>query len=136
MSNALYTKAKEALLEGLLDLTDDTLKICLVKSTYTVNLSDHQYLSDIGTSNIAATSSALLGKSTSDGIFDAENITIEDYGTSGFSYMILFKDTGVTSTSRLIAYIDTADGLPVSPSESTISITVNWSNAINKIFTL
>lgn len=136
MSNALYTKAKEALLEGLLDLTDDTLKICLVKSTYTVNLSDHQYLSDIGSSNIAATSTSLLGKTTSNGIFDAENLTIEDYGTSGFNYLVLFKDTGVASTSRLIAYIDTADGLPVSSSSSTISITINWSNAINKIFTL
>jgi len=136
MSNALYAKAKEALLEGLLDLTDDTLKICLVKSTYTVNLSDHQYLSDIGSSNIAATSTSLLGKTTSNGIFDAENITIEDYGTSGFNYVVLFKDTGLASTSRLIAYIDTADGLPVSSSSSAISITINWSNAINKIFTL
>lgn len=136
MANALYTKAKEAFLEGLLDLTDDTLKVCLVKNTYIVNLNSHQYLSDIGGSNIAATSGALNGKYTTNGIFDAENITIEDYGTSGFSYVILFKDTGVSSTSRLIAYIDTAEGLPVSSSDSTISITINWSNAINKIFTL
>lgn len=136
MANALYAKGKEAFLEGLLDLTDDTLKVCLVKSTYIVNLNSHQYLSDVGGSNIAATSSALNGKNTTNGIFDAENITIEDYGTSGFSYIILFKDTGVASTSRLIAYIDTAEGLPVSPSDSTISITINWSNAINKIFTL
>lgn len=136
MANALYTKAKEAFLEGLLDLTDDTLKVCLVKNTYTVNLDSHQYLSDIGVSNIAATSPAISGKTTTNGIFDAENITIEDYGTSGFHYLVLFKDTSVASTSTLIAYIDTAEGLPVSSSASTISITINWSNAITKIFTL
>lgn len=136
MANALYAKAKESFLEGLLDLTDDTIKICLVKSSYSVNLNSHQFLSDIGTANIAATSIAINGKSTTNGIFDAENITIEDYGTSGFNYIVLFKDTGVASTSRLIAYIDTADGLPVSPSTNVISITVNWSNAINKIFSL
>jgi hypothetical protein len=136
MANSLYKKAKEAFLEGLLDLTDDTLKVCLVKNSYTVDLEAHQFLSDIGSSNIAATSSALVDKTTANGIFDADNITIEDYGTSGFNYVVLFKDTGVASTSRLIAYIDTADGLPVSSSSSAISITINWSNAINKIFTL
>ncbi len=136
MANALYKKAKEAFLEGLLDLTDDTLKLCLVKNSYTVNLDSHQYLSDIGNSNIAAISGSLSGKTTTNGIFDADNATIEDYGTSGFNYLVLFKDTGTSSSSRLIAYIDTAEGLPVSSSVSPISITINWSNTVNKIFTL
>lgn len=136
MTNALYSKGKEAFLEGSIDLTDDNIKVCFVKSGYTVDLSNHQYLSDISSSEIAATSSVLTGRTTTDGIFDAENITVEDYGTSGFSYVVIFKDTGNTATSMLIAYIDTADGLPVLPTTSTISVTINWSNAVSKIFSI
>ena len=135
MANALYAKAKEALLEGLLDLTDDSIKVALVRSTYVVNLSSHQYYSDIA-SHVAATSSVLSDRTTNNGIFDADNITIEDYGTSGFNYIIIFKDTGNSATSRLIAYIDTAAGLPVSSSSSTISVTINWSDTVSKIFSL
>lgn len=135
MANALYTKAKEALLEGLIDLTDDSIKVALVKSTYVVDLSSHEYYSDISL-DTTAVSNILDGRTTTNGIFDAENLTIEDYGTSGFSYLIIFKDTGNSATSRLIAYIDTAEGLPVSSSSSTISITINWSDTVSKIFSL
>jgi hypothetical protein len=136
MSNALYAKAKEGLLEGLFDLTDNNIKIALVKNTYTVNLNTHEFLSNISEDSVAATTSLLSGKTTASGIFDADNITIEDYGTSGFAYLVLYKDTGVRSTSRLLAYIDTATGLPVSASASPISITINWSNEQYKIFSL
>ncbi len=136
MANALYAKAKEALLEGLLDLTDNNIKVALVKSTYSVNLNTHEFLSDISGAAIAAYSNVLTGKSTSLGIFDAENITIEDYGNSGFSYSVIYRDTGTASTSRLIAYIDTATGLPVTATTDIISITINWSNDIYKIFGL
>lgn len=136
MANALYAKAKEAFLEGNIDLTDNNIRVCFVKSGYTVDLNNHQYLSDINSSDIAATSAVLSGRSTVNGIFDAENITVEDYGTSGFDYLIIFKDTGLSSTSSLIAYIDTADGLPVSSTSNTISITINWSDAVSKIFSL
>lgn len=136
MANALYAKAKEALLEGLLDLTDNTIKIALVKNNYSVNLNTDQFLSDISNDAIAATSSILTEKSTSLGIFDADNITIEDYGNSGFAYLVIYRDTGVASTSRLIAYIDTATGLPISATAETISVTINWNNDQYKIFSL
>lgn len=136
MANALYAKAKGALLEGLFDLTDNTIKVALVKNTYSVNINTHEFLSDISESAVAATTSLLTGKTTASGIFDADNITIENYGTSGFAYLVLFKDTGTRSTSRLLAYIDTATGLPVSSTIEPISITINWSNDQYKIFSL
>ena len=136
MANSLYAKGKEGLLEGLFDLTDNNLKIALVKNTYTVNLSTHEFLSSISEDSVAATTSLLSGKTIASGIFDADNITIEDYGTSGFAYLVIYKDTGVRSTSRLLAYIDTATGLPIAASASPISITINWSNEQYKIFSL
>jgi len=136
MANALYAKAKEALLEGLFDLTDNTIRVAFVKNTYSVNINLHEFLSDINESYVAATSDPLANKTTGSGIFDADNIIVENYGTSGFSYLVLYKDSGSRTTSRLIAYIDTATGLPVSATAESVSITINWSNEINRIFSL
>jgi len=136
MANALYAKAKEAFLGADLDLLNVTLKTALVKNTYSVDLVNHEFLSDVGTANIAATSFALEQIKIDDGVFDAENETIEDYGTSGFAYLIIYQDSGLSSTSRLIAYIDTADGLPVNSTNETISITIQWSDLATKIFSL
>jgi hypothetical protein len=136
MANALYAKAKEAFLGADLDLLNVTLKTALVKNTYSVDLVNHEFLSDVGTANIAATSFALEQIKIDDGVFDAENETIENYGTSGFAYLIIYQDSGLSSTSRLIAYIDTADGLPVNSTNETISITIQWSDLATKIFSL
>ena len=47
---------------------------------------------------------------------------------------MLYRDTGVEATSALIAYIDTATGLPITPNGG--DIIVNWDNGANKIFRL
>lgn len=136
MANALYKKAKEAFLDGLIDMNDDSIRVCLVKNTYIVNLNTHQFLSDISESNIAGTSFPLERTEVTDGIFDADNITIENVANTGFSYIILYKDTGTRSTSRLIAYIDTADGIPVAPTVDSTIITINWSETLTRIFAI
>jgi hypothetical protein len=122
--------------EVLDEAVQENLKIALVKNTYTVNLSTHEFLSSISEDSVAATTSLLTGKTTASGIFDADNITVENYGNSGFAYLVLYKDTGVRATSRLLAYIDTAAGLPMAATTDPISITINWSNDQYKIFTL
>lgn len=136
MANALYAKAKQALLEGLLDLTDNTIKVILVKNTYFVDINSHEFLSDISEAHITGTAVTLSTKTTTNGIFDADNALFENYGNSGFSYLIIYKDTGTRATSRLIAYIDTATGLPVASTTDPISVTINWSNDTYKIFGL
>lgn len=136
MANALYKKAKEGFLDGVIDMNSDIIKVCVVKNTYTVNLDTHKFLSDIDESHVAGTSIALSRTEVTDGIFDADDITIENISNSGFSYIILYKDTGTRSTSRLIAYIDTADGLPVAPTVSSTTITISWSNTLSKIFAI
>jgi len=136
MANALYNKAKESFLKSEINLLNDAVKVLLVNSGYIVDLDSHQYVSDVGAANIVARSDGIDNKSVTLGTFDAENETIEDYGSSGFSYLILYTDSGSDQTSELVAYIDTASGLPVAPTSSTVSIAVEWSNEISKIFTL
>jgi hypothetical protein len=46
----------------------------------------------------------------------------------------IYQDTGNEATSRLIAYIDTATGLPVTPNGGDINL--NWDTGVNKIFKL
>jgi hypothetical protein len=135
MSNALYTKAKQGLLDGSLDLDTDTIKSVFVDGAdYTPNMATHQYLSDIPSAARVATSGALQNKTVTDGVFDADDITLTAVTGDQFEYIVLYKDTGVEGTSRLILLIDTATGLPCTPNGS--DITIQWSSGADKIFRL
>ncbi|MNC44515.1 hypothetical protein D3C75_934250 [compost metagenome] len=46
--------------------------------------------------------------------------------------IVIYADTGTESTSPLIAFIDTATGLPITPNGGDIIVT--WDNGTNKIF--
>ena len=48
--------------------------------------------------------------------------------------LVIYRDTGVEGTSALIAYIDAATGLPITPNGG--DIIVAWDNGANKIFKL
>jgi hypothetical protein len=48
--------------------------------------------------------------------------------------IVYYKDTGTAGTSPLIAYIDTATGLPVTPNGGDINIIPD--NGSNKLFKL
>jgi len=135
MSNSLYTKAKQGLLEGSIDLDSDTVKVVFVDGAdYTPNLATHQFLSDIPSAARVATSGALQNKTVTDGVFDADDITITAVAGDQFEYVVLYKDTGAEGTSRLILLIDTATGLPCTPNGS--DITIQWSSGADKIFRL
>ena len=135
MANNLYTKAKQALLAADIDLEADAIKALFVDGAdYTPNLSTHQYLSDIPSAARVAASGALQNKTVTDGVFDADDITLTSVSGDQFEYIVLFKDTGVDGTSRLLLLIDTATGLPCTPNGSDISI--QWSGGADKIFRL
>ena len=65
---------------------------------------------------------------------DAADITHTAVSGASVESIEVYKDSGVESTSRLIANIDTATGLPVTPNGG--DITVAWDNGVNKIFKL
>jgi len=136
MANALYNTAKEAFLSGELDLTQGNVKVLLVRNNYVVDLNSDSFVSDIPSAYVAARSTILNNVTVTLGTFDASNETVDEYGNSGFSYLIIYVDTGDDFTSRLVAYIDTATGLPVESTSANVSIILNWSNEASKIFTL
>jgi hypothetical protein len=135
MSNSLYTKAKQALIAGDIDLDADTIKAVFVDGAdYTPNLATDDNLDDIPSAARVAISGALQNKTVTDGVFDADDIVVASVSGDQFEYLVLFKDTGVEGTSRLLALIDTATGLPCTPNGS--DITIQWSSGADKIFRL
>lgn len=135
MANALYDKGREAFLSGDIDWISDDIKVVLVDTgAYTVNLSSHQFLSSVDPSARIATSSNLTSKSATNGVADAADVTLSSVSGVQSEALVIYKDTGSASTSPLIAYIDTATGLPVTPDGSDITIT--WDSGSNKIFKL
>lgn len=137
MANGLYDLGRQGFLDGSIDWDTDTIKECLVRG-YAVNLAAHQFLSDItggGGGTIVSTSAALASKTVAAGVADAADVTHSAVAAgAAIPYIIIYKDTGVAGTSRLIAYIDTATNLPVTPNGG--DITVAWDNGANRIFKL
>lgn len=135
MANALFDKARQRFLEGQFNWNTDTIKAVLVDTgTYTPNLSAHEFLSDIGTGARISISGAFTGKTTAGGAADANDITFTSVTGASIEAIVIYRDTGVDSTSPLIAFIDTATGLPITPNGGDIIVT--WDNGANKIFKL
>ena len=137
MANSLYDKGRQRFLEAQINWLTDTIKCILVDTAaYTANFSTHEFLSDIPTSARIGTTSGvtLTSKTTTGGAADAADITFSSVTGASIEALILFRDTGTEGTSPLIAYIDTATGLPITPNGGDIIVT--WDNGVNRIFKL
>jgi predicted dehydrogenase len=133
MANALFDKGREGFLDGSIDWDTDDIKACLVDTgTYTVDLATHDFLDDV--SGIVATSGNFASKTVAAGVADAADVTFSAVTGATVEAIVIYKDTGSAATSRLIAYIDTGTGLPVTPNGGDISIA--WDSGANKIFKL
>lgn len=135
MANALYDKGRQRFLEGQFNWSTDTIKVLMVDTAaYTANLSTHEFLSDVSNSARITSAVTLTGKTTTGGAADASDVTFSAVSGPSIEALIIYKDTGTEATSPLIAYIDTATGLPITPNGGDIIVT--WDNGTNKIFKL
>lgn len=135
MANALYDKGRQKFLEGSIAWLTDTIKMVLIDAAdYTVNLATHEFLSDVPGAARVGTPQTLAGKTSASGVADANDATFPTVSGDPSEALIIWKDTGVEGTSPLIAYIDSATGLPVTPGGG--DIIVQWDNGANKIFKL
>jgi len=131
MANALYDSGKERLLGHStedIDLINDTIKAILIDTAdYTVNTSTHTHLDDVASAARVATAT-LATKTVTAGTFDAADTTFSSVTGDSVEAIIIYKDSGVESTSPLIAYIDTTTGLPITPGGA--DIVVDWNGSI------
>lgn len=135
MANTLYDAARKRFLESQINWMTDTMKVLLVDTgAYTPQVTTHEYLSDISSSARIAGPVVLASKSTTGGAADAADVTFTSVSGASIEAIVIYKDTGTEATSPLIAYIDTATGLPITPNGGDIIVT--WDNGTNKIFKL
>jgi len=125
MANAIYPKFKEALLDGSanIDVNDLTVKVALIDTgTYTYN-SAHDFYDDV--TGVVGTPTTIANTTVTNGLFDGDDVTITSVSGATVEALIIYIDTGVSSTSRLVAYIDTSvTGLPATPNGG--NIIINW----------
>lgn len=133
MANALFNSGREGFLDGTIDWDTGDQRVMLVKDTYTFDATD-KFLADIGAVDNGR-SAALASKTVTNGVADAADTTLTATAAAACDALIVFQHTGDDATARLIAYIDTATGLPVTPAASG-TVNIAWDSGANKIFKL
>lgn len=129
MANALFSSYKENMLGSgtRVVLVTDTIKVMGVDHTDDTPVpATDNFLDDI----LAAArvgSATLATKVVTAGAFDSADAVFSALSGDQFESLVLFKDTGVESTSDLLAFYDTATGLPFTPSGGDVNIVVNAS---------
>ncbi len=134
MTSTLYPAFRHAAYDGsAINLnTADVRAILVDTADYTYNAA-HDMLDDVPA---AAREEivALTSESWTNGVFDAADATFASAAGDPSEAIILYIHTGTESTSRLIAYIDSGSGLPVTLNGGNVGIT--WDNGVLKIFAL
>lgn len=138
MANGLYDAGRAAFLNGTIACNNNTIKCSLVANSYSPTVATDTTMNQVDAYTYSGTTDQTLGtKTITAGVADAANITFTNVAASGaytVKYLVLYQDTTNNQTSKLIAVIDTATGLPVTPNGG--SITVAWDDGGNKIFKL
>jgi hypothetical protein len=138
MANQLYDIARAEFAKGTIDWENDTFKVLLIDTgNYTLSQS-HTTLADIAVSSRVGSETGVSLPDTkveTNGALDAEDVTFTAVAnTASVEAIIIYRDTGTPSTMYLIAYMDTATGLPITPNGGDIIIT--WDNGTNRILRL
>lgn len=135
MATNTYEKFKVALASAGIDLSAGTLKVILVDAAdYTVDIVNHDFLDDVPAGARVATATLASVTLTASQVSSKSVVTLDAADTTFTAVtgdtseaLIIYKDTGVEGTSRLIAYMDsnTVTGLAVTPNGS--DLTIQWS---------
>ena len=135
MANALFDKGREGFLDGSLDWDTQLIKLIIVDHTDDTPVpATDEDLADIVAGARVDTSGAFAGKTVTAGVADATDVTLTAVTGDAADSIVIYFDSTVEATSRLIAFIDTATGLPVTPNGG--DITIAWDAGANKIFKL
>jgi hypothetical protein len=133
MASALYDPGREGILDDTIQMSTDDIRVMLVLSSYTFSAA-HKFVADLGAVDNGR-SAALGTKSFTSGVFDAADTTLTATAATASKAIVVFKHTGSDATARLIAYVDTATGLPFTPAAGQ-TVNVAFDAGANKIFKL
>jgi len=131
MANNLYYNYANLMLGNgthtLPDLDTHNIKAVLIDhGDVTPLVASHQDLDDIDASPVA-TSGNMSGASITNGAIDFADFAFTTVSGDSAESLNFYYDSGTPSTSPLIAYFDTATGLPVTPNGADINVALNGS---------
>lgn len=134
MANALFDSARQLFLEGALNWKTDPIYVALIDTAkISVNLAAHDRYSTYH-SAVVGSPVQLTHKKTDGGAADADDVTFQSVSGSSVGALLLYKQGVPEQNGNLIAWIDNASGLPITPNGGDIIVT--WDNGNNKIFKL
>lgn len=133
MANGLYAKNVTKFLTGTLSWSGNIKVVLIDTAAYTVDLVNHEFLSDIPSGARVATSANLTGVTAlTNGVADADDVTFTALTGASVEALAAYADTGTAGTSSLYFYFDTISGLPVTPNGTNVVVT--WANDASRIF--
>jgi hypothetical protein len=128
MASIWYPAGIDALMEGSVALLTDTIKVVLVDTGAYTYVNTHDFLDDVPAGARIATGTLASKTSTFSSnvwTFDAADTTLSAVTGAESEIVIIYKDTGVESTSRLLLKLDLAS--PVTPNGGDIVLQYNAS---------
>jgi len=136
MANFVYSKAKQSLLKGEINTNSSNYRVALLnKNNYTPNALTDQYLSQIPENAIVGISDNLSNITNINGVLDANDVAISHNGTA-FDSLVFYQVGSSNANSILLFYLDDSPGLPFTGTNSSLTITIHWSNSATKILAL
>jgi hypothetical protein len=135
MANAIYAKGLEGFLGGTNDWDTNNIKVALIdEADDTIDLAVDDNWDDRAAPARVAISGNLASKTITDGVADAADVVFTTVTGDPSESLDVYEDSGTESTSSMLANIDTATGLPVTPNGANINVV--WDNGANRIFKL
>lgn len=133
MADTLYQEMRVSMLgaptHSVVDLNTDNVKVALRDEGAAPGVPDsaERDLADVSAGHVATSANVTTPTISADAVYDHDNVTFSAVSGASCESLDYFKDSGVASTSPLIANIDSATGLPVTPNGGDITWTPNAS---------
>ena len=128
MANALFPKAKAAMLRGELNFVTADIRALLIDSSdYTYDDTD-EFLTDIAAGAQVKQSNTLAAKAVDAATarFSSDPAVFPAVTGDTVEALMLYLHTGVSATARVIAYFDTGiTGQPLTPDSSDVRVSLD-----------
>lgn len=141
MADTLYNPGREGFLAGEIDWDTAVIKVSLVRG-YTAS-GAHKFVSEVtGAGGTLVSTATLANKTVTNGVADADDIVFTSVAVgTACNHIVIYQASAVTggvdvaaTAQRLIAFLDSASGLPVTPNGGNINVV--WDSGANRIFNL
>lgn len=131
VSSKVYGLALQSLVSGEVNYTAGTVKALLTTSTYVPDVVNHRYLSSVtnevsGTGYTAGGVTLTTKTVTYDSVSNTVTLDADDpsWATASFTarYLVFYLDTGTSSTSPLLSFVDFGSDVTASAATFTYQI--------------